>query len=393
MPQTIPPKNAENGGDPRTALSLLYAAKFGHLGIVLPFLAPWLQMRGFGPVAIGALLALTPLFKILAPWMWGSWADSSGRRRELLAFSAFSAAAALAAMVRMEGYVSLTLLMVLYGFARAPILPYVEATTLEQSERLEFAYGPIRLWGSLSFIVFSTGIGALQGWLSLDTALVVGATLLALCALLSIWVPAPHVQTDGSRSKRESSSAGMGDARRFGPVRFLAACALMQVSHGAYYTFYSIRLQELGYGGMAIGLLWAFAVLCEVLILTRMDGLVKRLGTEVVLYTSLAVAAGRWLLIGSVSGLAWLTFGQALHALTYAAFHVAAIQVVYRMFSGGQQARGQAMYSGMTFGLGLFVGSLGAGWLAELIGLPAVFKASAGVALVAIIVLGRSARR
>ena len=144
---------------------------------------------------------------------------------------------------------------------------------------------------------------------------------------------------------------------------------------------------------MAVGLLWAFAVLCEVLMLSRMDGLVKLVGTEAVLYSSLAVAAARWLLIGSVSSVVWLTFGQALHAVTYAAFHVAAIQVVYRMFSDGQQARGQALYSGMTFGLGLFVGSLGSGWLAELIGLPAVFQASAGVALLAIIVLGRSAKR
>jgi PPP family 3-phenylpropionic acid transporter len=325
--------------------------------------------------------------------MWGRWADRSGRRRELLVLSAFSAAAALAAMVRIDGFTSLTLLMVFYGFVRAPLLPYIEATTLEQSERLDFAYGPIRLWGSLSFIVFSTGIGALQGWLSLDTALLIGALLLGLCALLSMALPAPRLQLDDQRPAKGRSDAGGTGAGRFGLVRFLAACALMQVSHGAYYTFYSIRLQDLGYGGMAIGLLWAFAVLCEVLILARMDGLVKRLGTETVLYTSLVVAAARWLLVGSVSSVAWLTFGQALHAITYAAFHVAAIQVVYRMFSDGQQARGQALYSGMTFGLGLFVGSLGAGWLAELIGLPAVFKASAGVALLAIIVLGRSAKR
>jgi len=113
MPQTIPIRSSS---DPRPALALLYAAKFGHLGIVIPFLAPWLQMRGLGPVAIGVMLALGPLFKILAPWMWGRWADRSGRRRDLLVFSAFSAAVALAAMVWFKGLAPLAMLMLLYGF-------------------------------------------------------------------------------------------------------------------------------------------------------------------------------------------------------------------------------------------------------------------------------------
>ena len=51
------------------------------------------------------------------------------------------------------------------------------------------------------------------------------------------------------------------------------------------------------------------------------------------------------------------------------------------------------MYSGMTFGLGLFVGSLAAGWAVEMIGLPAVFRLSSGVALLAVLVLGRTASR
>jgi hypothetical protein len=49
------------------------------------------------------------------------------------------------------------------------------------------------------------------------------------------------------------------------------------------------------------------------------------------------------------------------------------------------------MYSGMTFGLGLFFGSLASGWLAGPLGLPRVFQASAVVALVAIAVFGRTA--
>jgi PPP family 3-phenylpropionic acid transporter len=122
-----------------------------------------------------------------------------------------------------------------------------------------------------------------------------------------------------------------------------------------------------------------------------MDRIVGRFGSSAVLHTCLLLAAVRWVLIGSASTTIWLVLGQVLHAATYAAFHVAAIREVYLRFGRFHRAKGQAMYSGMTYGLGLFLGSLGAGWLANAIGLPTVFLVSAGVALLAIPVLGDTA--
>jgi PPP family 3-phenylpropionic acid transporter len=372
-------------------LAALYAVKFGHLGIVMPFLAPWIQSRGLGPAAIGVLLAAPALFKILAPWCWGRWADRSGRRRELLLVAALAAAASLAGVVLSPGMAVLSLMMVLYAFARAPVLPYIEATSLEQSEHRRFSYGPIRLWGSLAFVVTSSGIGALEGWVSLSTGLLIAAGLMGLCGLLSLTLPAPLHAGHISETAPPASEGNGPPAGGVRLVRFFAACALMQISHGAYYTFYSIRLQDLGFGGATIGSLWALAVICEILLFTRMDRVLERFGTESVMAACLLIAAGRWLLIGSSAALPWLIVGQTLHAFTYAAFHLAAIRVVYRQFGPRHRARGQAMYSGMTFGLGLFLGSLVAGWLVEPLGLPTVFKASAGVALLALLVLGRSA--
>ena len=46
-----------NQGGGRLALASFYAAQFGHLGIVLPFLAPWLAARRYSAAEIGALLA------------------------------------------------------------------------------------------------------------------------------------------------------------------------------------------------------------------------------------------------------------------------------------------------------------------------------------------------
>ena len=297
-PPFSPAKSPENpdSPDPRPRLALLYAAKFGHLGIVMPFLAPWIQGRGMGPAAIGVLLALPALFKIVAPWIWGRWADRGDRRRELLLVASLTAAAALAGMVLSGGLVALALLMLLYSFARAPVLPFIEATSLEQSERRGFAYGPIRLWGSLAFVLTSSGVGVLAGWVSLDAGLFAAAGLLALCGLLAPTLPAAPPR----EGVVQPIAGGPAPPARAGLARFFAACALMQVSHGAYYTFYSIRLQDLGYSDAVIGSLWALAVICEILLFTRMDGIVARFGAHAVMVVCLLIAAGRWVLIGVV---------------------------------------------------------------------------------------------
>jgi len=387
-------KNPDSAGkDPRSVLSAFYAAKFGHLGIVLPFLAPWLQGRGLGALGIGLLMALPPMFKVVAPWLWGRWADRGGRRGQLLVVACFLSAAALTAMTVPGPLWLLCLLMAVYGFARAPILPYIEVTALEQSESRDFAYGPVRLWGSVSFMVVASLFGALRGVVSDDWGLRFGAMLLGLCGLLAVWsLPAPSMTSSEAVSNNDLPTPAAPRPRDAGLIRLVAACALMQISHGAYYTFYSIHLDRLGYSSTAIGALWALGVLCEIVLLTRADRLLRRFGPHAMMQTCLALAAVRWLLIGMVDAPLPLVLGQVLHAATYAGFHVAAIREVFRLFGKQRRAVGQSVYSGMTFGLGMVLGSLGAGWIAGWAGLPAAFTASALVALVALPVLGRAPR-
>ena len=82
--------------DPRPALALFYAAYFANMGILVPFLPPWLREQGIAPTTIGALLALQPLAKMVAPWTWGRWADRTGERRAPLAIAMAASASQLA---------------------------------------------------------------------------------------------------------------------------------------------------------------------------------------------------------------------------------------------------------------------------------------------------------
>jgi hypothetical protein len=92
-------------------------------------------------------------------------------------------------------------------------------------------------------------------------------------------------------------------------------------------------------------------------------GLSRRFGLRTILLFSFAAAVVRFLMIGwGVEWLSVVVLAQLLHGLTFGAYHAAAIAAVNRWFPGRCQARGQALYSSVSFGAGGLVGSLLSGW-------------------------------
>ena len=73
-------------------------------------------------------------------------------------------------------------------------------------------------------------------------------------------------------------------------LALFAACFLMTMAHGPYYTFYSIHLAEHDYSKATIGGLWALGVICEIAVFLALPRLVGRFSLPAVLAFSLACA-------------------------------------------------------------------------------------------------------
>ncbi len=139
----------------------------------------------------------------------------------------------------------------------------------------------------------------------------------------------------------------------------------MQLSHGPYYTFYSLYLQEhYTYSSTATGLLWALGVVAEVAIFLVMPKIMQRIDIRNLLLLSFLISSLRWLLIGYCASWLWvLLFAQLLHAVTFGIAHAASIEIVRTHFKGAHQGQGQALYSSLSFGAGGAVGALMGGFL------------------------------
>lgn len=355
------------------ALTSFYFASFAALGIFLPYFNLYLLHLGFTPWQIGVLAALPPLLKILVPGGFGLMADRTGGGRGLIIAMSAATALAFACFLLTTTFWSLLAVMVVFAFVWAPVLPLVEATTLETVDRLKrFDYGRIRLWGSIGFIAATLAMGA---WLKVaesDRVILYGILAgYAAAALAACGFPAARVAA-GAPELRPSA---LGALR---PLwTFYAACLLMQFSHGMYYGFFSIALEGRGWSASSIGALWAVGVAVEVLFMFWSARVMAWISPQILFVLTFAGAVARWGLMSVAPGTAGLVVAQALHALTFGAFHIAAVTLIHRTAPPSLRATGQTLYSSLAYGVGSAAGSLFNGALYARWGASALFGVSA----------------
>src|SRR5262249_54213764 len=151
----------------------------------------------------------------------GLWADRGGHRKSLVVFSLLGAALVFALLLWTREFASLSLVLFLYGFLLAPAIPLVEGMAQEESDRSQFAYGWVRLWGSLGFMVSTLLCGAFLDWMPVSRIL---SGILGFSALNLLPAVALPERTLGPAPPRRSLRR---ELRRMEIVRFLSATALM----------------------------------------------------------------------------------------------------------------------------------------------------------------------
>ena len=269
-----------------------------------------------------------------------------------------------------------------FSFFWNAVLAQFEVVTLDVLGHRQNRYSHVRLWGSVGFIVAVFVMGQALDHVS---ASLVPWAILALLWLL--WLATLMLPAAAAPVTRHESRRGLMQILRRRDVQVFLLCAfLMQMSHGPYYAFFTLYLDELGWPRSWTGFLWALGVLAEVAVFLVMHRLLINTSLERMIQWSLLLAAVRWLLLASLAdSLPALLFAQLLHAASFGTFHAACIPWVQRAFSGGHTGQGQAFYSSIGFGAGWAVGAMLTGWFWDRLA-GHTFYVAAGVALLATLI-------
>jgi PPP family 3-phenylpropionic acid transporter len=367
---------------PYWRLSGFYFFYFAFVGAMAPFWGLYLRSLEFNAFQIGVLMSLLQVMRIFAPNVWGHIADRTGKRVAIVQLAALVCLIAFVGVFWATSFWALFAVMSLISFFWSASLPLVEATTLSHLGKSTDRYGRIRLWGSVGFILVVVGLGAALDHASIKLVPWVVLGLLVGIVLTSRIIPEAEI------IRHDHVHIPLRDVlRRPEVVALFGAALLMAAAHGPYYTFFTIHLVETGYSKSFAGWLWALGVVCEIGVFLVMPKVFARVRAETVLLATLIIAAIRFLLIGwQADNLPVLLFAQLLHAFTFGAYHAAALSLVHRHFTGKNQARGQALYNSLAFGVGGTLGSLYSGATWDVLGAGETFTLAAGFATLASLV-------
>jgi MFS transporter, PPP family, 3-phenylpropionic acid transporter len=359
---------------PRRRLAGFYFFYFAYLGAFAPFFSIYLKAVGLSPVEIGTVMALPAVARMTAPHLWGWLADASGVMRIVRA-TTLAGFVCWLGMFAGTAFVWICAVAFALSFFLSAAIPLVDSTTLLRLGERTGDYGRIRLWGSTGYMVAVVAVGYLLDLFQVSALLWIVLVLIAGTLVLGLSIP----ETDPPPHSEAGPITHI--LKRPAVMALIAGCALMVAAHGPYYSFYSIHLVSHGYSKAMTGWLWALGVLCEIGIFFWLPRLYGAFTLRQILIASFALAVVRFLVIGwGADSLALLLFAQILHAATFGSFHAAAIGIVHRLFRGRHQARGQAIYGSLTYGVGGTVGSVASGYGWEQLGAGLTFSLAAAAA-------------
>jgi len=364
-------------------LSSFYFWYFAFIGAFAPYFALYLKSIGFSASQIGMLLAVNPVARIFGPSIWAWLSDHYRARGPLIRITAVGTALIFVGVFFSTKFGWMFLSLMLLNVFWCGVLPLAESATLSLVGASVGAYGRVRLWGSVGFVGVVIAGGYLLDYLGIEA---LGPMILILLILMAASTfPLPR---DRAGSRQAEHFPILSIVRRPAVLALLAGFFLMQVAHGPYNAFYSIHLVEAGYSKKAVGWLWALGVVSEIVLFIWLPRLMRAFSLNQILMASFGCAFVRFLLIAwGVQSLAVMLLAQLMHAVTFGAYHSAGVALMHQIFRGRNQARGQAIYTSLGYGLGGTLGALMAGCVWGSGGAEVTFTIAAIAALLALVVV------
>lgn len=370
-------------GVPYWRLSSFYFFYFALVGTLSPYLSLYLEDIGLTATAIGLVNGVLFGTKIVAPNIWGWLCEKTGRRLTVITFGCIVASICFTGLFFWQGVVAILIITFLYSFFWNAVLSQFETITVQYLNKDPSRYSQIRVWGSIGFITAVVILGWLFDLISIQFLIPIAWVLLCLITISCFLIKEPKKIISTKSEGHWFAILKQPNIRAF----FIAAF-LLQFSFGAYYSFFSLHLENIGYSRSFIGIIWAMGVLAEVALFIVMPKLIRAFPLKLLLFWTLLLTAIRWLMIAYFAGnFIVLLSAQLIHALSFGVAHATCIDFIRQFFKGEHAGQGQALYSAFTFGLGGAVGAISAGFLWSISGefLYSVSAVAAGIAAMIIL--------
>ncbi|MBI5832833.1 MAG: MFS transporter [Armatimonadetes bacterium] len=381
----------------------LYFWLFAGFALHVTYLTLFYHRRGFDDWTIGVLEAVGSLCVIVSALVWGPLADRLGRKGRLVARLSLGLAICFPLLWVMPARVwALIPVVVVFYLCRSPLIPLIDTFFLDalhaRGDSDGRTYGRVRLWGSLGFMVAATIIPLLladeQTSDPLRRLFPVFIAFSLTSLLLS--VRAMHMPETHGEAHEPLDGGHVRAVLALPSYKWLLALLLVSwIANQSYYLFLSLYLQSIGVSDRLKGAYWSMGVLAEVAMLAAAPWLLSRVSLRTLMLWGFA---GRLIRLTAfcfpLSPMVVLWCFQPLHALGFAAVHLATMGYLSRLVPLPLRATGQTLNAGLVTGVGGVLGNLLAGRISKvttggpgLLGLHGIHAAYGAAAIIQLAVL------
>lgn len=384
----------------RIALAVTMFFITGVFGFLQPFVALYVAAAGIDKAQFGLMTAIGTATALLVQPLLGKLSDRLDARRPLMVAAAIAAGCAYLAYRAADDFLSFTLLTALgvNGFqylnsAGGVLVGRMVATSAARGGGA--SYVRYRVWGSVGYVIVAMTAGSLvrssiageTARADLDPVFTYGPLLFFIIGALSLLVPdgrtpAAASAAHGDAATEAAAKAADGDAAR-NRFRFLTAYFLYQFGLYGASQFLPMFMAELG-GAAWVPRMFAAGVVCEVLVMSQVGRWTDRYGRRPALALAFLLMPLRLLLYIPATSPLWVLMVQTLHGINFGVIGTIAVVFINDTATNRDRGTAQAQLAASA-GLGLSLGPLVCGLIAERFGIRAMFGAMSGVGVLAAI--------
>ncbi|MBK7645392.1 MAG: MFS transporter [Planctomycetes bacterium] len=365
-------------------LSVMMFLQYAIWGAWLPFLWSFLAgYRHMEPAQIGNMFAAGAVGAIIGPFIAGQVADRWFATEKFLALSHLVGAVLVWQLSTIESYSGFLWFSLVYGMVYAPTLALTNSLAFHHLSDRDAQFGRVRLWGTFGWIVVGLAMGQWLHFAHAQDVIAGKADAFRMSAILGAVMglycfSLPHTPPSKDAMSNATLDA-LGEIRRQPLITLFLLAVPVSCIHQFYFVhtesflgakqasapaFFKTLFGEGGGGLMTIG------QMSEVLVLGAIPLVAKKLPRRTLLAIGLCAYALRMELFANVDSLplpvmVTLVLGIALHGLCFGCFIFVAFMVVDEETSGDVRASAQNLFNLVIVGIGVIVGSLIAGKVAE----------------------------
>lgn len=352
----------------KTRLSAMMFLQYFTSGATWPIMSLYLKDHlHFSGSQAGVVLAMSCVAAVISPWVGACVADRIVSAERLLAVCHFVAAGLMLALSAQTGFTAVLVLYLAYTLMTGPTVALVNAITFHNAPGGNKAFGNIRLWGTIGWIVVAWVFGFL--WLHdvgggvvrgrLPDALKLSAISSAVLGLYTLTFPDPGRRIQGPVQVLPRESLRV--LARPQILWIAAASLLIGIVDRYHYFGMAPYLRHLGFSDASIMPSMSLGQMVEAPAMAMLGWMLARLGIKVILILGILAEICRFLAFAWGGSILVVFAGICCHGLAYAFFFTAVYTYIDGHCDKTSRTGLHQIFSIITSGIGSLAANLLAG--------------------------------